>query len=376
MNSILKYLCFFLLFSFVAQAQKPFRVKIQFPKNINIENVKIGYDNGQERIGADPKFVDNQATISGIYYSKYLTLWIYDELKDNFINWNYFWVEGTAASISFTETNSSQNIFRKHTLKNVQDLRVVGQTHQNFVRTEYAAYKDFYEKYFSENFKGKYTDSLDSVFNRIFMNLNNKDITFIRENGRQYYAFDYFRRHTATLTAISPDTLVSIFDKAFPKAYKESFEGKELIKFLKGKTLKKNSQVPVIESLDYFSKEKLSLINKKYTLLVFWASWCKPCIAEIPKIKELYKLYQADDLKIIYVTLDEDSTKFIEAVKKYDLSWSHVYGDKSVIKSFGVLGIPQVFLIDNTGKIAYSREEEKDFKSELPVLEAILKKKL
>lgn len=149
-----------------------------------------------------------------------------------------------------------------------------------------------------------------------------------------------------------------------------------MIKFLKGKTLKKDSQAPIIESLDYYSKEKLSLINKKYTLLVFWASWCKPCIAEIPKIKELHKFYQTDNFKIVYVTLDEDSTKFMEAVKKYDLSWNHIYGDKNVIKSFGVLGIPQVFLIDNTGKIMYSREEEKDFKSELPVLEAILKEKL
>lgn len=366
----------FILFSFVAQAQKPFRVKIQFPKNINIENVKIGYENGQERIGIDPKFVDNQTTISGTYYSKYLTLWIYDELKDNFVNWNYFWVAGTSASISFTETNSSLNIFRKHTLKNVQDLRVVGQTHHNFISTEYTAYKTFCEKYFSESFKGKYTDSLDSVFNRIFMNLNNKDIAFVRENGRQYYAFDYFRRQISTLTSINPDTLVSIFDKAFPKSYKESFEGKELIKFLKGKTLKKNSQVPVIESLDYYSKEKLSLINKKYTLLVFWASWCKPCIAEIPKLKELHKLYQIDNLKIIHVTLDEDSTKFIEAVKKYGLSWNHIYGDKNVIKSFGVLGIPQIFLIDERGKILYSREEEKDFTPKLPILEAILKEKL
>ncbi len=41
-----------------------------------------------------------------------------------------------------------------------------------------------------------------------------------------------------------------------------------------------------------------------------------------------------------------------------------------------MLGIPQIFLIDSLGKIAYSREEEKDFKSELPILEAILEEKL
>jgi thiol-disulfide isomerase/thioredoxin len=196
------------------------------------------------------------------------------------------------------------------------------------------------------------------------LNLNNKDIAFVRENGKQYYAFDYFRRNLAPLTQINPDTLMSIFDTAFPNSFKESFEGKELTKFLKGKTLKKNSQAPIIKSVDYFSQEKLSILEEKVTLLVFWASWCKPCLAEIPAIKELRRLYQPDKLDIVYVTLDDDSTKFLGAVKKYNLNWHHVFGDKDLIKTFGVLGIPQVFLIDKTGKIAYSREEEKDYKLE------------
>lgn len=314
--------------------------------------------------------------MSGTYYSKYLTLWIYDDVKDNYVNWTYFWIDGSKASISFTTTDTSQSILKKFILKNVFSLDIVGKKHNSFVRTELEQYKNFYEKYFSPNYKGKYTDSLNKVFNGIFLNLCLKDISFIKANGNQYYAFDYFRRNLALLREINPDTLLSIFNTSFPKSYKESFEGKETEIFLKGKVLKKNAIAPIIKAADYYSKEELSLINKKYTLLVFWASWCKPCIAEIPKIKELHKFYQTDNLKIIYVTLDEDSTKFLQAVKKYDLSWNHVYGDKNLIKSFGVLGIPQIFLIDSLGKIAYSREEEKDFKSELPILEAILEEKL
>jgi len=374
MNIIFKYI-FFILLPFVTMAQKPFSVKIQFPKYIDVKNIKIGYENGQELIGNESKFINNEVIISGIYYSKYVTLWIYDDVKDSFVNWNYYWIEGSSASISFIVTDSSQNIFKKSVLKNAHDLSIVGKSHYYYVNREYKEYKSFYEKYFSESFTAAYTDSLNSVFNKILMNLNNKDIEFVKENGYHYYAFDYFRRNLAPQAQINPDTLLSIFTKSFPNSYKESFEGQELFKFLKGKTLKKDSQTPIIKSIDYFSKEELSFLKEKFTLLVFWASWCKPCITEIPKIKELHKLYQTNNLKIIYVTLDEDSTKFLQAVKKYDLSWNHVYGDKNLIKSFGVLGIPQVFLIDKTGKIAYSREEEKDFTSELPILEAILKEK-
>ncbi|AFK05634.1 alkyl hydroperoxide reductase/ Thiol specific antioxidant/ Mal allergen (plasmid) [Emticicia oligotrophica DSM 17448] len=375
MKNILKYLLL-IFFPLSIQAQKPFLVRIQFPKNINVENIRIGYENGNERISFPTKFIDNKITVSGTYYSKYLTLWIYDDLKDSYVNWTYFWIDGSKASISFTTTDTSQNILKKFILKNAFSLDIVGKKHNSFVRTELEQYKNFYEKYFSPNYKGKYTDSLNKVFNGIFLNLCLKDISFIKANGNQYYAFDYFRRNLAPLREINPDTLLSIFNTSFPKSYKESFEGKETEIFLKGKVLKKNAIAPIIKAADYYSKEELSLINKKYTLLVFWASWCKPCIAEIPKIKELHKFYQTDNLKIIYVTLDEDSTKFLQAVKKYDLSWNHVYGDKKFIKSFGVLGIPQIFLIDSLGKIAYSREEEKDFKSELPILEAILEEKL
>lgn len=375
MKSILSTLTF-LFFFYSATAQKPFSVKIQFPPNINLNNVRIGYENGQERKAVEPKFVNNKLTISGVYYSKYVTLWIYDDLKDNFVNWNYFWIEGPSASISFVIPDSSQNIFRKKILNNAHDLRAVGERHHNFIRTEYKAYKDFSEKYFSENFKGKYTDSLANVFNIFLKNLNDKDIAFVRKNGNQYYAFDYFRRNLALQTEINADTLVSIFDTAFPTSFKESFEGKELIKFLKGKTLKKNSQAPIIKSIEHFSKNELSLLKDKATLLVFWASWCKPCIAEIPAIKEFRRLHQPNKLNITYVTLDEDSTKFLEAVKKYELDWNHIYGDSNFIKTFGVLGIPQVFLIDKTEKILYSREEEKDYDAKLPILGKLLERLL
>ena len=375
MKSIFKYLIL-AFFPLTIQAQKAFSVEIQFPENINTENIRIGYENGKERIGFPTKFVNNKITVSGMYYSKYMTLWIYDDLKDSFVNWNDFWVEGLSASISFLEVDSSKNIFQKYILRNAQSLQVVGEKHNKFVYAEDKKYRNFYEKYFSESFKGEYTDSLNRVFNTIFQNLNNKSLVFVKENGKSYYAFDYFRRNLSTLPQLNADTLLSVFSTSFPKTFKDSFEGKELNKFLKGKALKKNAKAPVIESIDYFSREKLSFLKGKVTLLVFWASWCKPCVAEIPAVQELRKRYPSDKLNIVYVTLDEDATKFVVAMKKYELNWFHVFGDKDLLKTFGVLGIPQIFLIDELGKIAYSREEEKDFTPKLLVLNRILEEKI
>ena len=62
MKNILKYLIL-IFFPLTIQAQRNFSVKIQFPKNINSENIRIGYENGKERISFPTKFIDNKITM-------------------------------------------------------------------------------------------------------------------------------------------------------------------------------------------------------------------------------------------------------------------------------------------------------------------------
>ena len=110
----------------------------------------------------------------------------------------------------------------------------------------------------------------------------------------------------------------------------------------------------------------ISLDNykSKYILLTFWASWCGPCVEEMPTINLMREKYSTDKFEIISVTLDDDLTKFSEAAKKYNMNWKHIFGDKDLVKKYGVIGIPEIYLIDKTGKIIYKREEEKDYKLE------------
>jgi len=361
----------FLLISVISVAQKSFSVTIQFPKEVDTQHIRMGYDNGRERIAVPSQFVNNQMTVSGTYFSRYVTLSMLDEEKESFVDMHYFWVDGTNASITFTSKGSNENIFNQSSLKNAYRLDVVGKELQDFTRAELNAYKVFYRHYFSPTYEGEYTDSLARVFDTIYSSLRDKEIEFIKSRPTDYFAFDYFRRTLATDHTAHPDTLLSVFH-LFSNEWKGSFEGNELELFLKGKALRKNAMAPIIEAADYYSKDKLSLQNKNYTLLVFWASWCKPCLAEIPQIKTLRSKFSEDDLTIIYVTLDEEVTLFEQAVKKWDLRWSHIFGNKPLIKTFGVLGIPQIFLVDKEGRIAYSREEEKDFSAQLPVLEKLL----
>ena len=100
--------------------------------------------------------------------------------------------------------------------------------------------------------------------------------------------------------------------------------------------------------------EELSLKNLRgqVVLLDFWATWCGPCIVEMPKVKRTYKKYKDQNFQIIGVSLDRSMEPLEVYIQKEGLAWLH-YWDKSreVSNLYGVRGIPSTFLIDGKGII-------------------------
>jgi len=107
-------------------------------------------------------------------------------------------------------------------------------------------------------------------------------------------------------------------------------------------------------------------LKGKTVLLVFWATWCGPCVAETPRIIEVSEKFRGrNDLVILGVSrdFDEDSLRdFLNANPK--MTWPQVFGDvggaNPAAEAFGVTGIPAIFLLDAEGKVAASdlREEQ------------------
>ena len=99
----------------------------------------------------------------------------------------------------------------------------------------------------------------------------------------------------------------------------------------------------------------LSSLRGKYVLVDFWASWCGPCRAENPNIVKAFNKYKSKNFTVLGVSLDQDKAKWLEAIKKDGLAWSHVsdlkYWNNAVATQFGIQSIPASFLIDPTGKI-------------------------
>lgn len=91
-------------------------------------------------------------------------------------------------------------------------------------------------------------------------------------------------------------------------------------------------------------------------LLDFWATWCSPCLAELPNVKKVYKQYHPQGFEIVSVSLDEDREYFEEFIEKQEMDWIHVYNpeqsdDQDLAERYGVVAIPRMILIDEEGTI-------------------------
>ena len=94
--------------------------------------------------------------------------------------------------------------------------------------------------------------------------------------------------------------------------------------------------------------------GKKAVLIDFWATWCSPCVDEIPTIKRIAEMYRDQGLEVVGVSLDHDEQALRNFVKEEKLSYVQVFDKekaRAISKSYGVWGIPSVFLVDKNGTI-------------------------
>lgn len=101
----------------------------------------------------------------------------------------------------------------------------------------------------------------------------------------------------------------------------------------------------------------------KLLLLNFWATWCGPCVTEMPRFVTWQNTYGAAGLQIVGVSMDDDSAPVKRAYAKYHLNYPVVMGDAQLAEHFGgVLGLPLSYLIDPDGRIVGRYQGEPDLK--------------
>jgi peroxiredoxin len=97
----------------------------------------------------------------------------------------------------------------------------------------------------------------------------------------------------------------------------------------------------------------LAKLKGKVVLLDFWATWCEPCVEELPDVKAAYDKEHAKGFEIVGVSLDREKDSLTEFVASHKMEWPQFYDgqawDNKFAKQFGIESIPAMWLIDKKG---------------------------
>jgi peroxiredoxin len=121
-------------------------------------------------------------------------------------------------------------------------------------------------------------------------------------------------------------------------------------------SLVKGAQFPDFQEKDLTGKPlSIAGLKGKVVLVDFWATWCGPCVAELPNVLAAYKKHHDAGFEIVGISLDSDRAKLDSFIEKKEMPWPQFFDGKGwenkLGQKYGVNSIPATYLLDREGKI-------------------------
>lgn len=140
------------------------------------------------------------------------------------------------------------------------------------------------------------------------------------------------------------------------------FKDKITARMEKLRALIKGADSPVFVDYENYNGGTTSLtdLRGKFVYIDVWATWCSPCLAEIPAFKELVNRYKGKNITFVSISIDNESDKetWRQMIEEKETDWMQLFADadwsSSFAKDYGVNSIPRFIFIDPDGKIVES----------------------
>jgi len=109
-------------------------------------------------------------------------------------------------------------------------------------------------------------------------------------------------------------------------------------------------------------KVDVQKLKGKVVLVDFWATWCPPCMGELPHVVETYGKYHDKGFEIVGISLDKSKAALEGVLEKYKMTWPQYFdgqgwGNKFVIE-YNISEVPTMWLVDKAGKLRTMKARE------------------
>lgn len=99
---------------------------------------------------------------------------------------------------------------------------------------------------------------------------------------------------------------------------------------------------------------KLSALRGQVVVINFWATWCAPCLQEMPLLDSLYKQHRNENFTLLGVNVEPDPGKADDWLKRRPVSFPVLYDPRGDVSArYGIIGMPSTVFVDRKGDIRY-----------------------